>query len=200
MLHPKYERSLVLIKPDGVQRSLIGEIIKRFEQTGLKLCALKIIIATSEQSFEHYYKEDEWFQKVGEKTIDIKKQKNEPVKKNASEYGKEIQKALVDFLTAGPIVVMIWQGNKACGIIRKIVGTTEPLSSDVGTLRGDFTIDSYQIANLDNRAVRNLIHASESPEEAEREIKIWFSENEILKYNLVQDKILYDINLDGIKE
>jgi len=95
---------------------------------------------------------------------------------------------------------MVWQGNAVCGVIRKIVGGTEPLTSDVGTIRGDFTIDSYGLANSDDRAVRNLIHASENPEEAEREIKIWFSENEILKYNLVQDKILYDVNLDGIKE
>jgi len=200
MQHPKKERSLVLIKPDGVQRSLIGEIIKRFEQTGLKLCALKILNATEEQSFEHYYKENKWFEKVGRKTIDNKKEKGENINKNAIEYGKEIQSALVDFLTAGPIVCMVWQGNAVCGVIRKIVGGTEPLTSDVGTIRGDFTIDSYGLANSDDRAVRNLIHASENPEEAEREIKIWFSENEILKYNLVQDKILYDVNLDGIKE
>ncbi len=85
-------------------------------------------------------------------------------------------------------------------MVRKLVGSTEPLTSDVGTIRGDFTIDSYTVADTDQRCVRNLVHASESPEEAEREIKIWFNESEILKYNLVQDKILYDVNLDGIKE
>ena len=200
MEHPKNEKSLVIIKPDGVQRSMIGEIIKRFEQTGLKLCALKMIFATEKQSFEHYYKEDDWFKKVGQKTIDSKKEKGEKVNKSAIEYGKDIQKALVEFLTAGPIVVMVWKGNAVCEIIRKIVGGTEPTSSDVGTIRGDYTIDSYRMANLDNRAVRNLIHASEIPEDAERETKIWFTEDEILKYNLVQDKILYDVNLDGIKE
>jgi len=95
---------------------------------------------------------------------------------------------------------MIWQGNEAVGIIKKITGGTEPLISDVGTIRGDLTIDSYQLADIDNRAVRNLIHASASPAEAKKEINVWFKENEILKYRLIPEAILYDVNLDGIKE
>ena len=200
MKHPKNEKTLVLIKPDGVQRSLIGEIIKKFEQTGLKFVALKMVNATREQAFEHYYKEDDWFEMVGKRTVERLEKEHEEVEKSAIEYGKDVQKALVDFITAGPIVAMVLQGNQACGIVRKIVGGTEPLTSDVGTIRGDYTIDSYKISNMDGRAVRNLIHASENAEDSFREIKIWFSEDEILKYNLVQDKILYDVNLDGIKE
>ncbi len=200
MIHPKEEKTLVLIKPDGVQRSLIGEIISRFERVGLKFLCLKMLIPAPKQAFEHYNMPDDWFEMVGNNTIKTKKERGEKVKKSAQEYGKDIQKALVEFLCAGPVVAMVLQGNQAVGVARKLVGKTEPLTSDVGTIRGDLTIDSYSMANLGNRAVRNLIHASGTPEEAEREIKIWFSEDEILKYNLVQDKILYDVNLDGIKE
>jgi nucleoside-diphosphate kinase len=95
---------------------------------------------------------------------------------------------------------MVWEGNQAVGVIRKITGGTEPLTSDVGTIRGDLTIDSYDLADTDDRAVRNLIHASGSPQEATKEIPIWFSEEEIVKYKVIQEKILYDVNLDGIKE
>ncbi len=200
MNKPQKERTLVLIKPDGVQRSLIGEVISRFERTGLKFLCLKMVIPNPDQSFEHFKKDDAWFEMVGSKTIEGKQAKGEKIERSAIEYGKEIQGALVDFLCAGPIVAMVLQGNQSIGIVRKLVGATEPLTSDVGTIRGDLTLDSYSLANPDGRAVRNLIHASETTEEAEREIKLWFSENEILKYNLVQDKILYDVNLDGIKD
>jgi len=199
-MHPKNERTLVLLKPDAVQRSLIGEIIKRFERVGLKFLTLKMVIPVSEQALEHYYKEDDWFKMVGNRTIEALKIKNQPIEKSAIEYGKDRQKALVNFLCAGPVVVMVLQGNQVCEIVRKIVGGTEPRTSDVGTIRGDYTIDSYALADFDDRAVRNLVHASENPEEAEREIKLWFTEGEILKYNLVQDEILYDVDLDGIKE
>jgi nucleoside-diphosphate kinase len=196
----KHERTLVILKPDAVQRSLIGEIIGRFERVGLKFLALKMAIADEEKLKKHYYKDDEWFEQAGNRTIDALQKKGQEVKKSAIEYGKDIQKHLVDFLCSGPIVVMVLQGNKSVEIVRKIIGSTEPLKSDMGTIRGDYTIDSYDLSNFDGRAVRNLIHASDSVEQSEREIALWFDKEEILKYNLVQDKILYDINLDGIKE
>ena len=200
MNHPKKERSLVFIKPDGVQRGLIGEIIKRFERTGLKLVALKLMVLEEEKCWQHYNKNDEWFEKKGARSIEEKKANGIPIEKDAIGYGKEIIEALVKFMTSGPVVGMIWEGNKATGIISKIVGTTEPLTSDVGTIRGDLTLDSYEITSVDGRAVRNLIHCSESPVEAEREIALWFNENEIINYRLVQEQILYDVNLDGILE
>jgi len=199
-MHPKHERTLILIKPDGVQRSLIGEIIQRLERVGLKFLALKMLIATPEQAYQHYAMPDEWFEKVGRNRLKAIQARGGKAEKSAVEYGKEVQKSLVDFICSGPIVALVLQGNQACGVVRKLIGSTEPLTSDVGTIRGDYTIDSYAMADFDQRAVRNLIHASESAEEAEREIKVWFAEKEILKYNLVQDKILYDVNLDGIKE
>jgi nucleoside-diphosphate kinase len=191
----KRERALILIKPDGVQRGLIGEIIGRFERVGLKLAGLKLVFATREQAFEHYKKDDAWFEKVGQRAIEEKKLAGKKIEKNALEYGREKQKVLVDFITSGPVAAMIWQGNSVCEIVRKLVGGTEPLTSDVGTIRGDFTIDSYRLADADMRSVRNIIHSSEDKNEAEREIKIWFQENEILKYDLIVEKILYDLDL-----
>jgi len=103
-------------------------------------------------------------------------------------------------MTSGPIIAMIWQGAHAVKLVRKITGSTEPLSSDVGTIRGDYVIDSYPMSDQDGRAIRNLVHASGSPEEAEQEIKHWFSDHEVVDYSIIQEKILYDVNLDGIFE
>ena len=195
------ERTLVLIKPDGVQRSLIGEIIQRYERTGLKLVGLKFFIPTPKLIRRHYLVIDSWLESVGQKTKDSYLKKGlKPPFKDPKKGGEWILKKLEKFLSAGPIVAMIWQGNEAVGIVKKITGGTEPLISDVGTIRGDLTIDSYQLADIDGRAIRNLVHASASPEEAKKEIKIWFKENEILKYRLIPEAILYDVNLDGIKE
>lgn len=194
------EKTFVIIKPDGLQRSLMGEIIQRIERTGLKLVAMKLAFATEDQCWQHYNKDDAWFESKGQITVKNREAMGLPVEKPAIEYGKDIMRGNVAFMTAGPLVMMVWQGNKAVGIVKKIVGGTEPMSSDVGTIRGDLTLDSYELANIDGRAVRNLIHCSDQVEEAEREIKVWFKEEEILKYRLVSEEILYDINLDGIKE
>jgi nucleoside-diphosphate kinase len=196
----KKERTFVIIKPDGVQRTLIGEIIHRIERTGLKLVAMKMTLTNEDNYWEHYNKDDVWFEAKGQNTIENRKANGMSIEKTPVEYGKDIIRALIKFMTAGPVVMMVWEGNKAVGIVKKLVGGTEPLSSDVGTIRGDLTIDSYELSNIDGRAVRNLIHCSDKPEEAEREIKIWIKEEEILKYNLVSEKILYDVNLDNLTD
>lgn len=200
MQHPKKERTFVILKPDAVQRGLMGEIVKRFESVGLKMIALKMIMATEQQCWDHYNKDEAWFLKKGANIIKNREDLGLPVEKEAMEYGKDIIRALVKFMTAGPIVPMIFEGNQAMGIVKKIVGGTEPLTSEVGTIRGDYTLDSYELSSYDDRAVRNLIHCSDQVEEAEREIKIWFDESEILSYHLISEGILYDVNLDGIKE
>ena len=200
MINPKKERTLVILKPDAVQRGLIGEIIKRIENTGLKLVALKIVNATEEQLWTHYNKDDEWFLKKGNRTIEELKAIDRSIEKEAIEYGKDIIRALVKFMSCGPIVPMVFEGNQAVGIVKKIVGSTEPLTSDGGTIRGDYTLDSYALASFDDRAVRNLVHCSDPVEDAAREIPIWFKEEELLNYRLVSEQILYDVNLDGIKE
>jgi nucleoside-diphosphate kinase len=199
--HPKYEKTLVIIKPDGVQRGLIGEVIRRYERTGLKLSALKMIIPTEELVENHYLIDPEWIIKVGLKAIESYDKKGiEPPSRDPKEIGNRVLNNLKKYFISGPVVVMVWEGINACGIIRKITGGTEPLTSDVGTIRGDFTIDSYEVADTTGRAVRNIIHASGSKEEAEKEIKIWFRDEEILKYKLINERVLYDVNLDGILE
>ncbi len=200
MLHPKKERTLVILKPDAIQRSLVGEVINRLEKVGLKIIAMKMIIAKDEQCWKHYNKDDAWFISKGEALIKNRQEKGLPIEKEAKEYGQAIIGHLVKFMTCGPVIPMIIEGNRAVDLVRKIVGGTEPLTSDVGTLRGDFTLDSYEVSNLDDRAVRNLIHCSDQVAEAEREIKLWFNDDEILSYRLIAEQILYDVNLDGYLE
>jgi len=200
MANQRRERTLVIIKPDGVQRALIGEIIRRFERTGLKFTAFKFLIPAEEQCWAHYNKDNVWFEEKGNRLIKERKERGLPIEKSALEYGKDILRANIVFLTSGPVLAMVLEGNQAVGIVKKLVGATEPLTSDVGTIRGDLTLDSYALAGVDNRAVRNLVHCSDSPREAEREIKIWFKEEEIINYRLVEEQILYDVNLDGILE
>lgn len=198
--HPKKERCLVIIKPDGVQRSLVGEIIRRLERVGLKFIAFKFVIPKEDQCWSHYNKDDAWFQAKGERQVNDRKAKGMKIEKSAIEYGKDILRANVEFFTSGPVLIMVLEGNQAVGITKKLVGGTEPLTSDVGTIRGDLTLDSYDVAGIDNRAVRNLIHCSDSTDSAEREIKIWLKDEDIIEYRLVQEQILYDVNLDGILE
>jgi nucleoside-diphosphate kinase len=198
--HPKKEHSLVIIKPDGIQRSLMGDIISRFERTGLKFIAMKLLVPKAEQCWTHYNKDEEWFLKKGTRIVDDRTAQGLPIEKEAMEYGKDIIQSNVDFFTSGPVLAMVIEGNQSVAIIKKIVGGTEPTTSDVGTIRGDYTVDSYALSSIDNRAVRNLVHCSDSPEEAEREIKIWFSPEELIGYRLVQEQILYDVNIDGILE
>ncbi|MDD4027376.1 MAG: nucleoside-diphosphate kinase [Candidatus Shapirobacteria bacterium] len=197
----KQEKTLVIVKPDGVQRSLIGEVIKRYEQCGLKLVALKMVIPSREQALKHYSVDPQWALKTGTKSIEAYKAKGlTPPTEDPIEFAEKIRKNLLDFISSGPIVAMVWQGMNAIGIVRKITGSTEPLASNPGTIRGDYTIDSYNAADTDSRAVRNIIHASSSVEEANSEINLWFDKKEILNYRLIAEEILYDANLDGILE
>ncbi|MDP3974688.1 MAG: nucleoside-diphosphate kinase [Candidatus Jorgensenbacteria bacterium] len=197
----KKERTLVIIKPDGVQRGLIGEVIQRYERTGLKLVALKIVIPSETLVEKHYLLDLDWKQTSGQKTINAYKKKGHmPPSDDPVKVGEVTLAKLKRFMSSGPVIVMVWTGMHAAGVVRKITGGTEPLTSDVGTIRGDFTIDSYEVSDEDNRATRNIVHASGSPEEAEKEILLWFKPEELLNYRLVSDAILYDVNLDGILE
>lgn len=197
---PQQERSLVLLKTDAVQRSLIGEIIKRFEQTGLKISGMKMLNATEKQLLDHYNKDDAWYEKKGQGIVEDLKSQGREVEKEAIEYGKDIIRTVVKYMQESPIVAIVMEGNQATSVVTKIVGTTEPTTSDVGTIRGDYTLDSFAHATYEDRAVRNLVHQSESPEEAEREIKIWFDADEIMQYTTAQERIMYDVNLDGKPE
>ena len=201
MTHPKKEKTLVIIKPDGIQRTLIGEIIGRYERISLKLVGLKILVPTTEQVEKHYTLDPEWLRKTGEKAIaSYEKKGQKPPSTDAMEVGNKVLGNLKKYLTSGPVIAMVWEGAHAVEIVRKITGGTEPRSTDVGTIRGDFVLDSYHMADTDKRAIRNLIHASGTVGEANDEIKHWFKDDEIVNYRLVQEQIIYDVNLDGILE
>jgi len=197
----KKEKTLVVIKPDGIQRGLIGEIVRRYERSGLKLIGIKMIVPDAGLIEKHHLIDPGWKAKVGEKAIESYRKKGKtPPTEDPLKVGEAVLGNLKYYLSSGPVIAMVWQGTHAVGVVRKITGGTEPLTSDVGTIRGDLTIDSYEVSDLDGRAVRNLIHASGSPEEAEKEINLWFEKDELIKYRLVGEVILYDVNLDGILE
>lgn len=201
MPHFKDERTLVIIKPDGVQRSLMGEIISRFERIGLKLVAMKFMHAGEDVVEKHYLLDPEWKVKAGKKAIASYEAKGEtPPSNDPEEIGDRVLDGVKKYMSASPVLVMCWQGAHAVELVRKLVGGTEPLSSDVGTIRGDYVMDSFRMSDSDGRSIRNLIHASGDIEEAEQEINLWLSDEEIVSYSLVQEKILYDVNLDGIME
>lgn len=200
-MHPKKERTLVIIKPDGIQRTLIGEIIKRYERIGLKLVGMKMVVPTEDHIEKHYTLEPEWRRITGEKTIASYIKKGEtPPSNDPYEVTKIILQNLKKFMTSGPVIPMVWEGAHAVEIGKKITGGTEPRTSDIGTIRGDYVLDSYYMSDSDKRSVRNLVHASGNVKEAEMEIAHWFKPEELINYRLVQDEILYDVNLDGILE
>ncbi len=201
MAHFSKERTLIIVKPDGLQRSLVGEIIKRYERVGLKLVGVKMLVPSEKQVEEHYTLDPEWRRVTGEKAIASYQKKGlTPPSMDPLEITAKILANLKRYMTSGPVIAMVWQGAHAVGVVRKVTGGTEPLTSDVGTIRGDFVLDSYLMSDTDGRAVRNLVHASGSVPEAEKEIPHWFSKEELVDYRLVQEQILYDVNLDGILE
>jgi nucleoside-diphosphate kinase len=185
------EKTFVLIKPDGVQRGLIGEIITRFEKKGLKITALQMFWADEEKAAKHYDQPESAMIALGERTIAAYAEKGITVDRTPIEIAKDIQKKLVTYLTTGPIVAMVIEGAHAVQHVRKLRGQTNPLGADVGTITADYTVDSYFISDADERAIRNLVHASGTVEEAEYEINLWFSKDEIFKYELAIEKILY---------
>ena len=145
------EKTFVMIKPDGVQRGLVGEIISRFEKAGFKIVSMKFIHVDRDFSKKHY---------------------NEHLEKS-------FYSSLEEFLVSGPVVALVIEGAKAIKRIRTIVGSTEPHSASPGTIRGDYCHITYDRADSKNRQMPNLIHASDSPESSNREISLWFSQSEI---------------------
>lgn len=200
MAQAKKERSFVIIKPDGVQRSLMGDILNRFERVGLKVVYMNFGVLDGKKLWDHYAKDDAWFTEKGTNIVKELTEGGKKVTKEPIEYGKDIIRSLETFMTAGPTLTLVLEGNQAVAVVKKLVGGTEPATSDVGTIRGDYTLDSYGICAIDDRAVRNLIHCSDAVDEAEREIKLWVNEKELIDYRLAQEAILYDVNLDGIME
>ncbi len=180
-MSPKEEKTFVLVKPDGVRKGLIGEIIRRFEQRDLKIVALEMFRPTREAIDAHYPKDEAWVKRLGEKTLGTYKQQGvDPLKELGTadplEIGTQVRKWLVDYMVSAPLVKMVVQGLHAVDVVRKIAGPTIPSTADMGTIRGDFSIDSPVLANAEKRAVMNLVHASETKEEAAHEMAHWFGE------------------------
>ncbi|HEY4513744.1 MAG TPA: nucleoside-diphosphate kinase [Candidatus Paceibacterota bacterium] len=199
MSHPSKERTLVLLKPDAIQRSLIAEIISRYERLGLKLIGLKMVVPTAKEVEGHYTLDPDWRRVTGEKTINSYRDRGlPPPSEDPLQITAVILKNLIKYLTSGPVIAMVWQGAHSVELVRKITGGTEPRSAQVGTIRGDFVPDSYIMADQDTRAVRNLLHASGSVKEAEMEIPHWFKKEELIDYRVTHEDILYSKELEGI--
>ena len=179
----KEEKTFVMIKPDGVRKGLIGEIIKRFEQRDLKIVAIEMFMPTKKQIDDHYPKDPSWIKRLGEKSLRTYQKYNIDPKpllgtSDPDEIGKMVRAWLVDYMLSAPLVRMVVQGMHAVDMVRKISGSTLPYEADMGTIRGDFSNDSPALANSEKRAVMNIVHASETSEEAIHEIKHWFGTTE----------------------
>lgn len=190
------EQTLVVLKPDTVARGIAGEIIARFEKVGLKIVATKLMVVNRELADKHYpASRKEFIEGMGNKTlenyqalgIDVKKEMGTA---DAHEIGLKIREWLVDMITAGPVMAIVLEGPHAVELIRKIVGHTLPLKAAPGTIRGDYSFDSSYLANTGRRPIKNMIHASGTIEEAQFEIDLWFSKNEIFQYERVEEKMM----------
>lgn len=175
----RLEKTLVLIKPEAIERALVGKIISRFERAGLYLEEMKILKPAREIIEKHYPDDPDWVKNVGNKTIDTYKKYNLNLKKDLGtedplKIGKIIRKWLMKHLALSPVVAIILSGNHAVEVSRKMVGGTIPLFAELGSIRGDFSIDSPDCSTPEKRVLYNLVHASESAEEARREINLWF--------------------------
>jgi len=190
--NPKEERTYVMVKPDGVKKGLIGEIIKRFEQRDLKIVALEMFQPTRDEIDNHYPKDPAWVTRLGEKTLGTYEKYGYDAMedfgtKEADKIGPEIRKWLIDYMLSAPLVKMVVEGVHAVDMVRKIAGPTLPYLADMGTIRGDFSNDSPALANAEKRAVANIVHASETPEEALHEIQHWFGNKEFYTYRRHSD-------------
>ena len=196
MLNPKEEKTVILIKPDGVKRGLIGEIVSRIEKRGLKIIALEMFQPTKQQIDDHYPKDENWIKRLGDKTKKNYKDygievEQEFTTNDSLEIGKSVRGWLIDYMTSGPLVKMIIKGIHSVDMVRKISGSTMPAQAEMGTIRGDFSVDDAIAANRNKRGIHNIIHASETPEEAEHEIKFWFSPEEIHDYKRAEEDIMF---------
>lgn len=194
MIHPKAEKTLMLLKPDGVKRGLVGETLNRVEQRGLKVVGLKMIRPTEEFIKKFLPSTESWRKGMGEKTLETYAKYNRDAKKELGltdplEIGNLIFGWLVEFWTSGPAVAVVVRGIHAIDMVRKIVGHTIPSKAEMGTIRGDYSVDSPVLANMEKRAIYNVVHASGDPAEAEHEIACWFTPQEVFEYERTEDSL-----------
>jgi len=185
------EKTVIIVKHDGVQRGLVGETIKRFEKVGLKLSGIKMIHATKKMAEQQYKVTPDAIEKTGGNTLKAYKAKGIKFKETKKQITERVFKWLRDYLTEGPVVAMLFEGYHAIEIGRKIVGHAEPRQAELGTIRGDYALESYQLADTKKRPLRNIIHASGNKGEAENELKLWFSKEEIYDWEKHDWKIIH---------
>jgi nucleoside-diphosphate kinase len=190
------ERTFAMVKPDAVMRGLIGEIIKRFEQRGLKVIGLKMIHADRDHVDNFYPKDPKWLHRLGQKGLTVFEEYGiDPVaelgSKDPDVIGKKVRENLIDFIAMGPVVAIVLEGLHAVSVVRKLIGATLPVFADPGTIRGDYAHDAPTAANIEQRSIFNLVHASELPEEAAKEISHWFSESELWDYDRADHVIMF---------
>ena len=185
------ERTLVLIKPDGVKKGLIGKILGRFEDAGLKIVEMKMVLADEVLAMNHYFIDEDWCKSVYSKTVKAYEKDGKKVDfKTPKEIGERIQGWNMKFLQEGPVIALVLEGPHAVELVRKMVGATEPRASAPGTIRGDFaSIESYPVADANKRVLRNLVHASDSVDNAKREIGLWFEDSKMHEYKKVHELI-----------
>ncbi len=185
-----------MVKPDGVMRGLIGEVIKRLEQRGLKIIALKMVTPSFDH-FDNFYPKDEaWIERLGTKGLKTFTEYGiDPIKEIGTDdpkiIGKGVRKSLIEFMEMGPVIPMVIEGVHAIPVVRKIVGDTLPVFAQPGTIRGDYSSDAPTAANMESRGIFNIVHASETAEEAKHEIAHWFSESELHDYDRADHVIMF---------
>lgn len=193
--HPKEEITFVMIKPDGVRRGLTGEIIRRIEMRNLKIVAIEMYQPTHEEIDNHYPKDEAWITRLGHKTLSTYEKygydaMEEMGTSKPEEIGPHVRKWLIEYMTSGPIVKIVVQGVHAVDMVRKLAGNTQPALAEMGTIRGDYSVESAASANKDKRAIHNLIHASETQEEAKHEIEHWKMKNKIYSYKRIEEDLM----------
>lgn len=187
------EKTLVIFKPDVIQRHIIGELITKFEKKGFKIAAIKMKLASEELLGKHYTDDPKYLKEVGEKAIKSARERGEKVEEtDPLKVGGQIRQWNIDYLSSGPVVAIVLSGPHIIEAVRKITGSTNPQNADVGTIRGDYSPDSFFLSSLQGRTTRNVLHASDSLENAQREIKLWFNDDEICEYETAIEKVLFD--------
>ncbi len=193
----KTERTFMMVKPDGVARGLTGEIFKRLEDRGLKIIACKMVHPDAKLAEAHYPTQNtEWVTRLGKKSLKtFEEYKIDPMVGAGSDdpavVGPQVLKSLMEYIVSGPVIATVVEGIHAIDMVRKVAGHTLPVFADAGTIRGDFSVDSPAVANLESRSIKNIMHASETPEEAANEIALWFKPEEIHPYTRAGEDVMY---------
>ena len=191
-----HERTLVLLKPDSVQRGLAGQILARFEAVGLKIVGLKIVQPSKEFIAGHYPNTPDWIQGMGEKSLaNYKELGKDPIKEvgtdDAMKIGEMVKNWNIEYLASGPIMAIVLEGGHAIQVVRKLCGNTLPFKAEPGTIRGDFSSGSPTIANALRHSIHNMIHASSTPEEVAHEVKHWFGGDVLVNYKRTDEEVMF---------